>query len=122
MGAARKSIFIALACLAIVATVVWSGHAAGQAEATDAKSDPNRFAGKFLIIRTDRNLDERGAYLKDVRVETIGGESFLVGQGIAITPEWKNYEGRKIWVSVHHIETMYEFTSVDDIKKMYEKD
>ena len=121
MRTTRTVIGIVVIALVAAASLVWSGHAAEQNEAarTDAT---NRFAGKYMIVRTDRTLDERGAYLTDVRVETIGGESFLVGKGIALQADWKRYEGRTIWVAVRHIEQMYEFKSLEELKSLYERD
>lgn len=114
---------VIVACFMFTA---WQGRGAeqGQGTAVDASATgtgADRFEGKHLIIRMDRALDERDAYLQKVRVQTIGGESFLVGQGISLGPKWKSYEGRTVWVSVRHIEQMYQFDSLDEINKMYEK-
>jgi hypothetical protein len=51
--------------------------------------------------------------LQKLRVQTVGGKTFLVGKGIALSPKWKGYEGQTIWVSLHHIEQMFEFDSTD---------
>lgn len=122
MKSNRWIIFCALAAFTAFAFTAWHGMGAEQDNkpaATD--TEPNPYEGKFLIIRMDRALDERGAYLQRVHIQKIGGEPFLVGEGISLGPNWKRYEGRIIWVSIHHIEQMYQFDSVDDINKMYEK-
>jgi hypothetical protein len=122
----RRWIVLALVVVAFWTVACWQGRGAEDATqpstaATKPGADANQFEGKLLIVRTDRALDEKGAYLQKVHVQTIGSETFLVGQGIALNPKWKGYEGQTIWVSVHHIEQMYEFDSLDDINKMYEK-
>jgi hypothetical protein len=123
MKSSRWIIVCALAVFTVFMFTAWHGNGAEQDDnkSTATGSEPNPYEGKMLVIRMDRTLDERGAYLQKVHIQKIGGETFLVGEGFSLGPKWKNYEGRIIWVSIHHIEQMYQFNNVDDINKMYEK-
>lgn len=120
----RSTTLCVSAVLLSIGLIAWQTRAADPESASGhdfTVSDSNRFEGKFLIIRMDRSLDEKSAYLQQVHLEKIGGEPFLVGKGISLSPERKSYEGRTIWVSIHHIEQMYEFNNLEEINKMYEK-
>jgi hypothetical protein len=96
----------------------WTTRAA---EGEGAHIGTSPLAGKYLVIRMDRTLERSAAYLANADIQRIGDETFLVGKGFALRPEWKGYENQVIWISAKHIEQMYTFDSVDDVNKMYEK-
>ncbi len=116
--------FLAAASIAAmaVAMAALSSPAAAD-EAAGARGDePNPFEGKYLMIRLDRALDEHAAYLKDARITKIGDDVFLAGTGFTLGAKSKWYAGRNVWLSLHHVEQMFVFDSMDEIEKMYEKD
>jgi hypothetical protein len=108
---------IGFACMAVV---VWSSR--GGEGAPVATSDIDRFEGKWLAVELDRALDQHTTWIHDSHVQTLGNESFLIGKSFSLTSEGKNEDGETMLVPIHHIEQIYVYDNLEQVKKIFQKE
>ncbi len=70
----------------------------------------------------DRALDEHPAWVHEVHLDNIGGDSFLVGRQFWVSKEGKSEDGDIMWISIHHIQHIFVYDSFDALKKSTDAD
>jgi hypothetical protein len=106
--------------VAIIALAVWSSRA-GEPATNAAEVEGKNLEGKFLGVDLDRALDRHASWLHNAHVQTIGGEPFLIGTAFSITDEGKIEDHLALYVALRHVEQIYAFGTVDELKKIYQK-
>lgn len=84
-----------------------------------AQAPKGGFAGKVLVVGM-QSSPSKGATLKQVRVERIGGREFLVGTAIDTghDAEWR--ADRVVWIALEDVLQIVEFDSLEELKQMRE--
>jgi hypothetical protein len=114
---------IALASGGLVAAFALATYVATQAAddkpAPDAAIDATTVEGKVLAIVPSRAMEQVTIAIHKVRLQTVGGKTFLVGQQYTI-PEFKPIDGAVEWVSIEHIESMLVCDTLEQMEKVIE--
>jgi hypothetical protein len=106
--------------VAIIALAVWSSRA-GEPATNVAEVEGKNLEGKFLGVDLDRALDRHASWLHNAHVQMVGGEPFLIGTAFSMTDEGKAEDHLAMYVALRHIEQIYIFETLDELKKIYEK-
>lgn len=109
------------ACLAAagVATICFAAQDAGESRpANAADTKVSEFAGKYLVIN---DTQESGAVLVEAKIQTLGGQPFLVGKGAAVGGPWKVLEDKTVWVELQHVTQIAVFDTLDEAKRYLEE-
>ncbi len=106
----RHRFLIVLAVIAIPAFAI-----ALRAQDNNAAPAAAELTGKVVTFNLDTEL---GGVVKDSRVVTIGGRSFLSGIGVDMgSNDWRN--GLKVFIPIENVIQLVEYESVDEAKKAY---
>ena len=80
-------------------------------------ADPD-FAGKILLVST-RGHAEGGGAIEKVTTRRIGNEPYLVGKGVDTGDPDNWYKEKMVWIALHDVSQIVEFTDLDEVKKVY---
>ena len=119
MSGARWLVAVLFVAVGVGLIATWTGRAAGQGSPA-GQGSAAELEGRYLAIETDRALDDHSTWLKNAHVQTIGGEPYLSGKSFTVTKDGKEDVGITVFVSMHHIEQIYVYESLDEVKKSYE--
>jgi hypothetical protein len=90
----------------------WGGHVnIGACPMPDDSPFKNR-----IVSISFRSTDEWGAYLQDPEIKKVGEHSFLVGKAVDVGGPNNWPVGRVMWVAIHDISQMVEFSSIEEFK------
>jgi hypothetical protein len=112
--------WIAVCGSLMVALAVWSSRA-GEPAPIAAPAEGKELDGKWLAVDLDRALDRHATWLHNANVRSIGGEPFVVGTAFSMNDEGKAEDHITMCIALRHIEQIYVFENLEDLKKIYGK-
>jgi len=89
----------------------------GGADEPENKPTSSPFAGKMVMISVKDQ--SAGGCLEKVEVRRLGGREFLVGNVVPVDPSYSAISGKKQWIALDAILTIYEFKDLAEMKSVY---
>ena len=110
----RKTL-IAVAVLAAVGTFTPAAPQRADEPKPGSGGEPD-FTGKVLVVSIKE--PQRGAVMQKARVQRLGGRAFLTGEYVKRDAD-DPWPEEVVWLPVDDLESIREFKSVEDVRKMY---
>jgi hypothetical protein len=89
----------------------------GGADEPENKATSSPFAGKMVMISVKD--PSAGGCLEKVEVRKLGGREFLVGNAVPVDASYSAISGRKQWIALDAVLTIYEFKDLAEMKSVY---
>ena len=103
---------IVVMCLVIVAC-------RARADEPEGKAAASPFAGKVMMISFKNQSEGAGGCLEKVELRKVGTREFLVGTVVPVDANYSAISGKKQWIALDAVLTIYEFKDLAEMKSAF---